>query len=40
MDFALSPRAEETCARMWDFMREEVFPAERDLVGSGERTPA
>ena len=28
MDFALSPRAEETCARMWDFMREEVFPAE------------
>src|SRR3954447_7120539 len=29
MDFALSPKAEETCARMWDFMREEVFPAER-----------
>ena len=28
MDFALSPQAEETCARMWDFMREEVFPAE------------
>ena len=28
MDFALSPKAEETCARMWDFMREEVFPAE------------
>ncbi|WP_433059052.1 acyl-CoA dehydrogenase family protein [Dactylosporangium sp. CS-033363] len=28
MDFALSPKAEETVARMWDFMREEVFPAE------------
>jgi acyl-CoA dehydrogenase len=28
MDFALSPRAEELSARMWDFMREEVFPAE------------
>ncbi len=28
MDFALSPQAEETCARMWDFMRQEVFPAE------------
>ena len=33
MDFALSPRAEETCARMWDFMREEVFPAEREWSG-------
>ncbi|GAA3278593.1 acyl-CoA dehydrogenase family protein [Dactylosporangium vinaceum] len=28
MDFALSPEAEETVGRMWDFMREEVFPAE------------
>jgi acyl-CoA dehydrogenase len=28
MDFALSPRAEELSARMWDFMREEVLPAE------------
>ena len=28
MDFALSPQAQETCARMWDFMRQEVFPAE------------
>ncbi len=28
MDFALSPKAEELSARMWDFMREEVFPAE------------
>ena len=29
MDFAMSPKAEETSARMWDFMREHVFPAER-----------
>ncbi len=28
MDFALSPKAEEMCGRMWDFMREEVFRAE------------
>ncbi len=28
MDFALSREAAETCARMWDFMRAEVFPAE------------
>ncbi len=28
MDFALSPKAAATCERMWDFMREEVFPAE------------
>ena len=28
MDFDLSPRAQETCDRMWDFMREHVFPAE------------
>ena len=28
MDFGLSPGAEEACARMWEFMREEVFPAE------------
>ncbi len=28
MDFALSAKAEDTCGRMWDFMREHVFPAE------------
>jgi acyl-CoA dehydrogenase len=28
MDFAQSARAEDVCGRMWDFMREEVFPAE------------
>lgn len=28
MDFSLSAKAEDTCARMWDFMLEEVFPAE------------
>jgi acyl-CoA dehydrogenase len=28
MDFALSPAAEDATGRMWDFMREEVFPAE------------
>jgi acyl-CoA dehydrogenase len=28
MDFAPSARAEDACARMWDFMREHVFPAE------------
>jgi acyl-CoA dehydrogenase len=28
MDFGLSDRAQETCDRMWDFMREEVLPAE------------
>lgn len=28
MDFALSPRAQETCDNMWDFMRAHVFPAE------------
>ena len=28
MDFSLSPAAQETCDRMWAFMREEVFPAE------------
>ncbi len=29
MDFAPSPKAQDVCARMWDFMRAEVFPAER-----------
>jgi acyl-CoA dehydrogenase len=29
MDFALSAPAEDVCGRMWDFMREHVFPAER-----------
>lgn len=28
MDFAMSPQAEDLCGRMWDFMREEVLPAE------------
>ncbi len=28
MDFALSARAEDVCGRMWEFMREQVFPAE------------
>jgi acyl-CoA dehydrogenase len=28
MDFALSPKAQEACDTMWDFMREHVFPAE------------
>jgi acyl-CoA dehydrogenase len=28
MDFELSPGATEHCDRMWDFMRESVFPAE------------
>jgi acyl-CoA dehydrogenase len=28
MDFALSPQAEEAVEKMWDFMRDEVFPAE------------
>src|SRR5262245_33429601 len=28
MDFELSERAADTCARMWEFMREEVFAAE------------
>jgi acyl-CoA dehydrogenase len=29
MDFELSERASETAERMWDFMREKVFPAEQ-----------
>ena len=33
MDFALSAQAEDYSARMWDFMREEVFPAEREWAG-------
>jgi acyl-CoA dehydrogenase len=28
MDFALSPKAQDACDAMWDFMREHVFPAE------------
>ena len=28
MDFALSPRTQELSTAMWDFMHEEVFPAE------------
>ncbi len=29
MDFELSPAAQDACDRMWDFMREHVFPAEK-----------
>jgi acyl-CoA dehydrogenase len=28
VDFSLSPAAQDASGRMWDFMREEVFPAE------------
>src|SRR6478672_2531312 len=45
MDFALSAKAEDHCNRMWDFMREEVLPAEpvwaRHLAEHGPHaTPA
>jgi len=30
MDFALSTTATQTCDRMWDFMHDHVFPAERE----------
>ncbi len=33
MDFALSPKAADACARMWDFMHDEVFPAEARWAG-------
>jgi acyl-CoA dehydrogenase len=29
VDFELSPTAQETCDRMWEFMHEHVFPAEK-----------
>jgi len=32
MDFASSAKAEEVSARMWTFMREEVFPAEAEYA--------
>lgn len=42
MDFELSTKAQETCDRMWDFMRSEVFPAEpvwaASLRENGEHT--
>ncbi|WP_028656973.1 acyl-CoA dehydrogenase family protein [Nocardioides sp. J54] len=42
MDFALSAQAEDYSSRMWDFMREEVFPAEAEwasyLSEHGEHT--
>ncbi|HEU5037967.1 MAG TPA: acyl-CoA dehydrogenase family protein [Nocardioides sp.] len=42
MDFALSAQADEYCERMWDFMREEVLPAEPEwaayLAEHGEHT--
>ena len=42
MDFALSAKAQEHCDRMWDFMREEVFPAEpvwaEHLTAHGEHS--
>ena len=28
MDFSSSPKAQETCEKMWDFVRSHVFPAE------------
>ncbi|MCW4354534.1 acyl-CoA dehydrogenase family protein [Hoyosella sp. YIM 151337] len=45
MDFAKSPRTEELSARMWEFMREHIFPAEaeyqqwRSEHGAHERPP-
>ncbi|MDA8372884.1 MAG: acyl-CoA dehydrogenase family protein [Actinomycetota bacterium] len=30
MDFSLSPKSEEVSSRMWEFMREEIFPAEAE----------
>ncbi len=42
MDFAASAQAEDYSARMWDFMREEIFPAEGEwaehLRAHGEHT--
>jgi acyl-CoA dehydrogenase len=42
MDFALTAQAEDACARMWDFMRDAVFPAEpvwrRQLAEHGEHS--
>ena len=35
MDFSLSPAAEDASGRMWDFMREEVFPAEPQWADFG-----
>lgn len=32
MDFAPTTKTEEVCARMWAFMREEVFPAEQEYA--------
>ena len=32
MDFELSSAAQEVSARMWGFMREEVFPAEKEYA--------
>jgi acyl-CoA dehydrogenase len=32
MDFAQSAKAEDVSARMWAFMREEVFPAEAEYA--------
>jgi acyl-CoA dehydrogenase len=29
MDFELSAKARDACERMWDFMNDEIFPAER-----------
>jgi acyl-CoA dehydrogenase len=30
VDFSLSPAAQDASDKMWDFMREEVFPAESE----------
>lgn len=32
MDFAMSAKAKDACVRMWDFMRDSVFPAEQKWV--------
>ncbi|WP_395728646.1 acyl-CoA dehydrogenase family protein [Nakamurella sp.] len=32
MDFGLSPQVEDLSARLWDFMREHVFPAEPEYA--------
>jgi hypothetical protein len=35
MDFAPSATADDVCGRMWDFMRDHVFPAEPVYAQSG-----
>ena len=42
MDFAPTPASQDACDRMWDFMRERVFPAEAvwaaELARDGEHS--